>query len=130
MAWDWKRLIEADEDKKAEEKDEEPEKTKLEDINMESFVSDVMRLVENYDSLLEIKNTVLRRAANYLSQNYEGDVLQVFKNSVMTDSNIVENNESNDSKNVCKADSRHCWELQHRNNSEPIVYQDKCKKGE
>jgi hypothetical protein len=81
MAWDWKRLIEADEDKK-DEKGEEPEKTKLEDINMESFVSDVMRLVENYDSLLEIKNTVLRRAANYLSQNYEGDVLQVFKDQL------------------------------------------------
>jgi hypothetical protein len=83
MAWDWRRLTEADEDKGDDEKKEEgPEKTKLEDINMESFVSDVMRLVENYDSLLEIKNTVLRRAANYLSQNYEGDVLQAFKDQL------------------------------------------------
>ena len=50
---------------------------------MGSYVSDVMRLVDNYESLLEIKNTVLRRAANYLAENYEGDVLQVFKNELL-----------------------------------------------
>lgn len=79
MTYDWRRLTEAEDDEK---KDEEPEKTKLEDINMVSFVSDVMRLVENYESLLEIKNTVLRRAANYLSSNYEGDALQSFKDQL------------------------------------------------
>ena len=50
---------------------------------MGSFVSDVMRLVENYESLLEIKNTILRRAANYLADNYQGDVLQIFKNELL-----------------------------------------------
>lgn len=79
LTYDWRRLTEAEEDEK---KDEEPEKTKLEEINMGSFVSDVMRLVENYESLLEIKNTVLRRAANYLSSNYEGDALQAFKDQL------------------------------------------------
>jgi len=80
LTYDWRKLTEAEGDE--EKKDEEPEKTPLEDINMESFVTDVMRLVENYDSLLEIKNTVLRRAANYLSQNYEGDALQLFKDQL------------------------------------------------
>jgi len=82
MAYDWRRLTEAEGDEKKDEETEEPEKAKLDDINMGSFVSDVMRLVENYESLLEIKNTVLRRAANYLSSNYEGDALQKFKDEL------------------------------------------------
>ena len=71
------------EDEKKDEKADEPEKPKLEDISMGSFVSDVMRLVENYESLLEVKNTILRRAANYLSENYEGDAVQAFKEELL-----------------------------------------------
>ena len=81
MTRDWRSLTEAEDEKKDEES--ELEKTKIEEINMGSFVADVMRLVENYESLLEIKNTVLRRAANYLSQNYEGDALQAFKDELL-----------------------------------------------
>lgn len=77
LTWDWRKLTEAE-----EEESEEPQKAKLEDISMGSFVSDVMRLVENYDSLLEVKNTILRRAANYLSENYEGDAVQAFKDEL------------------------------------------------
>ena len=81
-------LSEADEDedeeKKDEESDEEPaaEKPKTltaEDISIQSFVTDVMRLVDNYDSLLEVRNTLLRRAVNYLAKNYEEDVPTAFK---------------------------------------------------
>jgi hypothetical protein len=79
MTRDWKRLVEAED----EEKDEEPEKGKLEELDMKSFVSDVMRLVDNADSLLELRNTILRRAANYLSKNYEGDALQAFKEELL-----------------------------------------------
>jgi hypothetical protein len=32
--------------------------------------------------LLEVKNTILRRAANYLSENYEGDAVQAFKDEL------------------------------------------------
>lgn len=78
MTRDWRSLTEAE-----EEKDDAPQKLKIDDISMGSYVSDVMRLVDNYESLLEIKNTVLRRAANYLAENYEGDVLQVFKNELL-----------------------------------------------
>jgi hypothetical protein len=78
MTWDWRRLTEA-------EKDEEEElgKSKLEDLDMKSFVSDVMRLVDNADSLLELRNTILRRAANYLTKNYEGDALKSFKDELL-----------------------------------------------
>lgn len=83
LTYDWRRLTEAEEDSDKDEENKEPEKSKLEDISMGSFVSDVMRLVENYESLLEIKNSILRRAANYLTNNYEGDALQVFKNELL-----------------------------------------------
>lgn len=81
LTHDWRSLTEAEKEDK--EKDAAPEKSKLEDINMGSFVSDVMRLVENYESLLEIKNTILRRTANFLAENYEGDALQSFKEELL-----------------------------------------------
>jgi hypothetical protein len=81
MTYDWRNITEAEDQEKNEE--DALEKSKLEDVNMKSFVSDVMRLVENYDSLLEIKNTILRRAANHLSENYEGDALQSFKEELL-----------------------------------------------
>jgi hypothetical protein len=80
---DWKRLVEAEDEEKEDKKDEELEKGKIEELNIESFVSDVMRLVDNADSLLELRNTILRRAANYLSKNYEGDVLQSFNDELL-----------------------------------------------
>lgn len=72
-------LLEAGEDEE-EEKDDEEETEKLpaDDIDMGSFVSDVMRLVENFDSLLEVHNTILRRAKNYILKNYEPEAGTAF----------------------------------------------------
>lgn len=70
-------------DSKKKEEPSEPEKLTGDDLNMESFVTDVMRLVDNYDNLLEIRNTLLRRAANRLAKNYEPDVLAAFKESLL-----------------------------------------------
>ena len=71
------------EDKSDEGSDEEPAKLKAEDLDMGSFVSDVVRLVDNYDSLLEVRNTILRRALNHLVKNYEGDVAESFKEELL-----------------------------------------------
>lgn len=84
-------LQEAEEDeKKDEEKDEKKEEPAdekkqlaLEDINMTSFVTDVMRLVDNYETLLEVRNTILRRAANYLGKHYEKDAVDAFKGELL-----------------------------------------------
>lgn len=75
-------LIEADEDedKGSEEK---PEKLTADDIDVGTFVSDVVRLVENYDSLLELRNTILRRAVNFLIKGYETDVVESFKQELL-----------------------------------------------
>lgn len=79
-------LIEADEDEEGaaeEESAEEPTKLTVEDLDVKSFVSDVMRLVDNYDSLLEVRNTILRRAVNFLVDNYEIDVSDAFKEELL-----------------------------------------------
>ena len=81
-------IFEAEEESKNKDEDKQeeevtPKKLTGEDLNMQSFVTDVMRLVDNYDNLLEIRNTLLRRAANRLSKNYEADVLAAFKESLL-----------------------------------------------
>lgn len=58
---------------------EAPTKQTEDDIDMKSFVSDVMRLIDNFESLLEVNNTILRRATNYLNKNYEKEVADAFK---------------------------------------------------
>lgn len=73
---------EAEEDKAGDEK-EKPKSLTSEDINMQSFVTDVMRLVDNYDTLLEIRNTILRRASNFIAKNYEPDVVELFKSELL-----------------------------------------------
>lgn len=82
-------LMEAGEDEeKDEEKEEEgdeekePEKLTADDINIESFSDNVVRLIDNYDSLLEIRNTILRRAVNFLIKSYEKDVVDAFREDV------------------------------------------------
>lgn len=78
-------LMEAGEDEeKDEEGDEEkePEKLTADDINIESFSDNVVRLIDNYDSLLEVRNTILRRAVNFLIKSYEKDVADAFREDV------------------------------------------------
>ncbi len=74
-------LLEADEDKK-EDEDAESELT-IEDIDMENFVNGVIRLVDSYDSLLEVRNTILRRAVNFLIKGYKPDVARSFKDVLL-----------------------------------------------
>jgi len=64
-------LLEAEEDK--------GKKLTLEDIDVEDFAASVSRMIDNYDSLLEVKSTLARRAINFLIENYEEDVVKEFK---------------------------------------------------
>lgn len=66
-----------------EDATDEPEKLTIEDIDVKSFVTDVMRLVDNYDNLLEVRNTILRRAESYLGKSYEKDVVDSFKEELL-----------------------------------------------
>jgi hypothetical protein len=75
-----------DEDKTDDETNDEDTQPKLtlEDINVESFAESVVRLINNYDSLLEIRNTIIERSRNFLEKNYQNDVLTNY-NSVLED---------------------------------------------
>ena len=99
-ARDWRRtvrrIVEAEgdedkEDKKDEEgaegegEEEKPKKLSADDIDVDSYANSVMRLIDNYDSLLEVRNTILRRAANFIGKNYEMDVLNQFKETLRGD---------------------------------------------
>lgn len=85
-------LSEADEDEKEEkksgeedkdDKEDEPKKLTIEDIDVENFVDSTMRLVDNYDSLLEVRNTILRRALNFLAKSYTPDVVKQFEETLL-----------------------------------------------
>lgn len=60
-----------------------PAKLKTDDIDMTNFVAGVMRLVDNYDNLLEVRNTILRRAAKFIKEKYEPDALALFKEELL-----------------------------------------------
>lgn len=60
-----------------------PEKLSINDIDVDSFAENVVRLIDNYDSLLEVRNTILRRAINHLLDGYQPDVAEAFKESLM-----------------------------------------------
>ncbi len=48
-----------------------PSKATLEDIDMEEFCNSVARLIENYDNLLEMRSTLIRRSINFISKSYD-----------------------------------------------------------
>ena len=78
-------LTEAEDEDKDEEskegKKDSTEKKKLtaEDLDLENFAASVVRLIDNYDSLLEIRLTIAKRAVNFLLKNYEPSVMKEFK---------------------------------------------------
>lgn len=108
-ALDWRdllkgRLVEAGESDKDEEDadDQAPgadammgddERLGLDKISVEDFANDVARLIENYDSLLEIRSTLLRRAREFLEETYDDDVVSAFE-ATMRDDHAMEAGES------------------------------------
>lgn len=66
-----------------EEKDAEKEKLTLEDIDIEIFADSVVRLIDNYDSLLEIRDSISKRAVNFLNDNYDPATVQAFKDVLL-----------------------------------------------
>ncbi len=58
---------------------EDDDKLGLESLDVPKFVNDVVRLIENYDSLLEIRSTLLRRATSFLKKTYDDEVIKAFQ---------------------------------------------------
>ena len=82
---DWRRtvrrIVEADEEGTPELGDS--------DLDIASFTNSVVRLIENYDSLLEVRNTILRRSANFLGKNYDQSIMNEFLDNLKEDHGIV-----------------------------------------
>lgn len=57
----------------------EAPKASAEQLDVESFCNSVVRLIDNYDSLLEVRSTLLRRAMNFLGKVYDKDVIDSFE---------------------------------------------------
>lgn len=67
----------------------EPAKMTLEDIDMENFANSVVRLIDNYDSLLEVRSTLMRRAKNFIAKSYGPDVVDAFEKVMREEHGIV-----------------------------------------
>lgn len=71
------------------EKAEMPAKLTLNDIKVEEFANEIVRLIENADNLLEFRSTITRRAANYLSSTYDAQVTDEFLRVMQSQHGIV-----------------------------------------
>ncbi len=68
----------------------------IEKIDVEAFANDVARLIENYESLLEIRSTLLRRARQFLEKTYADEVVNAFEASMRDDHGMEAGNSSLD----------------------------------
>lgn len=59
-----------------------PSKIGLDKIDVENFTNSVVRLIDNYDSLLEVRNTLVRRAKNFLGKSYFPEVIDAFEKTL------------------------------------------------
>lgn len=64
---------------------EETDKLGVDKIDVEKFANDVVRLIQNYDSLLEIRSTLLRRATTFLEKTYDDEVMKAFEDTLRDD---------------------------------------------
>lgn len=75
---------------------EDDEGLPIEKLDVEAFANDVARLIENYESLLEVRSTVLRRAKQFLEKTYADEVVSAFDASMRDDHGMEAGNSSLD----------------------------------
>lgn len=64
---------------------DEPPKLGMENLDVAKFADNVVRLIDNYDSLLEVRNTLLRRAKSFLKKTYDDETLKAFDDVLRDD---------------------------------------------
>lgn len=70
-------------------KDQSGDKKGIDEFDVGSYVSSVIRLIENYDSLIEVRSTLARRARNFIAKQYDSNVLQRFDSIIRQEHGIV-----------------------------------------
>lgn len=68
---------------------EVPEKLGLDKIDVSSFANSVARLISNADSLLEFRNSIARRAINFVAKTYDDQVVGELKDKLQEEHGIV-----------------------------------------
>lgn len=99
---DWRRTVrrlvsEAEDEETTDDSEEsqksdvteEPPKLSLDDLDVEAFVNDVARLINNTENLLEVRSTLARRAENFLKRNYDEEVVDAAKSALREQHGIV-----------------------------------------
>lgn len=90
-----RRILEAEGDEDEGGGDEggdagdEAAKPGLENIDVESFANSVVRLIDNYDNLLEVRSTLMRRAINFVAKAYSPEVVDALKKTLRDDHGLV-----------------------------------------
>lgn len=84
-----KKFLFEEEDEEADDSEEKPvEKLSIQDLNVSEYINDVMRLVDNFQNLVEVQDVVLARAKNFLLKNYNEEVGTKF-DSILKEYGIV-----------------------------------------
>lgn len=68
----------------------EPTKPSSDSIDIEEFANSVARLIQNYDTLLEVQSTLIRRATNFVSKNYDQTVIDGFEKAMRDKHGLVD----------------------------------------
>lgn len=80
-------LSEAEKDKKKDKKKDEEEiplrKNPDYEFDVHTFVNNVARLAENYDSLIDMRDLILKRAYNFVQKNHKKDAVKEFERYLM-----------------------------------------------
>ena len=93
--FDWRsatrRLLEADDEDEDDASDDQPptpQKKTLDDIDVDEFSAGIIRLVRNFDNLIETRSTIVRRAVNFLSKTYDDNVKESFLSILRDDEGL------------------------------------------
>ena len=66
-------------------------------VEIDQFTKKIVRLLENYESLLDIKTVIINRTRNYLIENYDEAAADAFEETLDVDYGISLNPPDNDS---------------------------------
>jgi len=87
-----RRLLEAaadEDDDSSDQQPQAPQKKTLDDIDVDEFSAGIIRLVRNFDNLIETKSTIVRRAVNFLSKTYDNNVKESFLSILRDDEGLT-----------------------------------------
>ena len=75
------------------DEDHPPSKLPVQEIDVQAFAGSVGRLIDGFTALIEVERTLLRRAHNFLLENYESSASEEFMR-IMREERMLDDDES------------------------------------